>query len=473
MRRLSFAFCALAGIASSADWTRYRGDNGAGVAQLEPGAALPLELGKETNVLWKTAVPKGHSSPIVVGGKVVLTAYQGDERITAAYDAAKGSELWRASIAKARSEPAHPLNGPATPTPASDGENVYVFFQEFGLVSYTLEGKERWRRPLGPFASIQGHATSPIVAGGLVVLLIDQPLESFVAAYDSGTGEERWKAIRPNGFLGGYSTPLLHRPKDGPAQVIVGGARELTGYQLQTGERLWWGKGITAGPAASPILDGDTIYTLEPPAEPGNEFTSMLGADKNKDGKLQIAEELGKNLIMVRLMTAIDKMYGNSDGTVESAEWNKAFAPSELGGGLVATRIGPRGELPAAASLWKYTKGIPYVTSALLEQGVLYFVKNGGILTAIDAATGKVIKQGRLKEATGEFYASPVAAGGYLYFADKDGKLAVVKAGRDWEVISTGDLEEQLIATPAIAGGRLFVRTEESLYCFAARSKSQ
>jgi outer membrane protein assembly factor BamB len=465
---LALAACAFL----NADWPRYRGENGSGKTAPARGATLPAEISKTKNVAWKTAVPKGHSSPIVVRGKVVVTAHEGDARLTLAYDAANGAELWRASIEKARAEPAHPLNGPATPTPASDGSNVYVFFQEFGLVSYTLDGKQRWRRPLGPFASIQGHATSPIVADGLVVLLIDQPMESYIAAYDARTGRERWKTPRPNGFLGGYSTPLIHRPKSGPAQVIAGAARELTGYQLPTGERIWWGKGITAGPAASPILDGDMVYTLEPPSEPGNSFSGMLGPDKNKDGRLQIEEELGQNLILLRLMRSIDRMYGNGDGVLEAAEWDKAFAPSELGGGLVATRIGPNGELPASASLWKYTKGIPYVTSAVLEGGILYFVRNGGILTAIEAGTGKVLKQGRLGEATGEFYASPVAAGGLLYLADKDGKVAVVKAGAEWEVVSTGDLDEQIIATPAIDGGRLYVRTEGTLYCFAATSRA-
>ncbi|MEZ5403727.1 MAG: PQQ-binding-like beta-propeller repeat protein [Bryobacteraceae bacterium] len=465
-------FCVFAAASFAGDWTRYRGENGTGVAALDPGAVLPTELGKDKNVVWKTQVPKGHSSPIVVAGNVILTAADGDGRLTVAYDAAKGMERWRASVDKARDEAANPLNGRATPTAASDGKNVYVFFPDFGLVSYTLGGQERWRRPLGPFASVQGHATSPIVAEGMVVLLIDQPVESYVAAYDAATGAERWKADRPNGFLGGYSTPVVYRPKGGPVQVVVGGARELTGYQLKTGERVWWGKGITQGPAASPVIDGDIVYTIEPPAEPGNSFNGMLGLDKNKDGKLQIEEELGKNLIYVRLMGAIDRMYGNSDGTVEASEWDKAFAPSELGGGLVATKIGARGALPASASLWKFAKSIPYVTSAVLHGGVVYYVRDGGIFSAIEAATGKVLKQGRLGEAAAEFYASPVVGGDLIYLADKDGKVAVVKAaGADWEVLATNDLDEQIIATPAIANNRIYLRTEATLYCFGQSTK--
>lgn len=457
--------------ADADEWPRYRGPNGTGLG--DAAAQLPAEIGKDKNVLWKAAIPKGNSSPIVVKGRLFFTGWEADERLVFCHDAAKGTQLWRAAIKKDRVETAHPLNGPATPTIATDGDRVFAFFPEFGLVAYNLDGKEQWRVPLGPFAPIQGIATSPLYTEGQVVVLIDTPEQAYLAAFDARTGKQTWKTDRTTGFLGSYSTPSLYQPKNGPAQIIVAGALELTGYQAKTGERIWWARGVTNGPAALPLVTGDHVYTVEPAGEPGPGFNEMPGKyDANKDGKLDLATEMtGTKLndeIYRRIFRGVDRNDGNGDGILTVAEWDKSWDPANRGGGLVRTRLGGKGDVTATHVAWKQPKSQPYVTAPLLVDGVLYVVRNGGILATYEPETGKLIKQERLKDATGEYYASPVAAGGKVYFASKDGKITVIKPGAaTWETIASADLDEQIIATPAIAGNRLYVRTEKTLYCFS------
>ncbi len=464
------ALCvAFAGLLVASDWTRYRGPNGSGVS---PDRGLPAEIGRDRNVLWKAKTPKGNSSPIVVRGRVFLTGHEGDERVLLCYDAAKGELLWRRGITKSRIEVLNPLNGPTTPTPATDGRSVFVFFPEFGLAAWDFDGKEQWRVPLGPFAAIQGMAVSPVYAQNRVLLLVDTPENAYLAAFDARTGKQAWKVERPIGFLGSYSTPSLYERAGETPQIVVAGALELTGYDVATGERLWWARGVTNGPAALPLVAGDAVFTVEPVAEGGPPFAQMLkGFDKDGNGKIEIPETGGETLnekIMYRVFKSIDKNLGNGDGVATGEEYKRGFSPEHPTGGLVRTRLGGKGDVSQSHVAWRYTKGLPYVTALLLYDNILYMIRNGGILYTLDPETGKLLREQRLKDAVGEYYASPVAGDGKIYFVSKDGKVTVVKAGADWEALSSSDLEEQVIATPAIAGGRIFVRTEATLYCFGA-----
>jgi outer membrane protein assembly factor BamB len=210
MKAMKYALWLLAGVtAFAADWDRFRGPNGTGVSS-ESG--LPAELGPGKNLAWKTATLKGNSSPVVVAGRVFLTGHEGDERVVLCIDAVTGKPLWRKGVTKARTETAHPLNGPATPSVAADGRMVYAFFPEFGLIAYDVAGVEKWRAPMGPFGSIQGLAASPVLAGGNIIQLIDTPEEAYVAAFDAITGKPAWRVERPAGFLGSYATPSVYRP---------------------------------------------------------------------------------------------------------------------------------------------------------------------------------------------------------------------------------------------------------------------
>ena len=119
--------------------------------------------------------------------------------------------------------------------------------------------------------------------------------------------------------------------------------------------------------------------------------------------------------------------------------------------------------------LWRFKKNLPYIPAPLVYQNVLYMVKTGGIITSLDVASGRPLKEGRTPNAPGEYYASPVAADGKVFLASVDGKITVLKAGAQWEVLGVNDIGEPIHATPALAAGRIYVRTRGSVYCFAAK----
>src|SRR5579871_5068883 len=174
------AFFTFPPIAPSADWPRFRGPNGAGVAET---ASLPDSIGPDKHVIWKTALPPGHSSPVISGDRIFVTAFEGDKLLTIALDRATGKILWRREAPRNRHEKLDSQNSPSSPSPAAGDGNVFVFFPDYGLLSYTFEGRERWRTPLGPFHNIYGMGVSPILAAGNVILVCDQQHDSFAAAF--------------------------------------------------------------------------------------------------------------------------------------------------------------------------------------------------------------------------------------------------------------------------------------------------
>ena len=466
--RLFSVFLLLSTFAAAAEWTRFRGPNGTGVSD-EGG--LPSDIGPDRNVLWKIKTFKGNSSPVVSGDRLWITGHEGNERVLFCYKASDGSLLWRKGIPKAHTDTPNPINGPTTPTPVVGERSVFAFIPEFGLAAYDFDGKELWTAPMGPFGGVQGMATSPVYADGKLLLLIDTPEEAYLAAFDAATGKQVWKTERPVGFLGSYATPSIYEK-----QVVVAGAVELAGYDLATGKRLWWARGVTTAPAHLPLIADEAVFTMEPSGGGAPPFENMAGnLDKNKNGKVELTELAGdrtNDKIMYRLFKSIDKNSGNNDGVVTPEEYERAFNPADPGGGLVRTRLSGNGDVTRTNVVWRYTKGLPYLTAPLLYDGVLYVIRDGGILATFDPKDGRVLREERLKDALGEYYAQPVAGDGKIYFVNKEGKISVIRAGSKWELLSSGDLQEQVIATPAIASGHIYLRTEEALYCFGGKKPS-
>ena len=449
----------------ASDWPRFRGPNGTGISA---DRGLPEEIDRNKTALWSVKTPKGNSSPIVVRGHLYLTAHEGDERIVLCYNSATGKQLWRKRITKARMETFNPLNGPATPTPATNGQDIFVFFPEFGLVAYTRAGSELWRTPLGPFTSIQGLAASPLFVEGKIVLLVDTPEEAYLEAFDASTGRRAWRTERPVGVLGSYATPTLYTGKGEPTQIVVAGATELTGYQAKSGEKLWWAHAVTVFPAAPPFIAGDSVYTLEPASIVWPPFSAVHKLfDKNNNGRIELSESAADQ-IWARSLKSVDKNLGNGDDVVTEAEYAQSTTDESKGGGLIRTRMGGRGDVSTSHVVWRYTKGMPSLTGALLYQKLLYTIRTG-IVSTFDPETGKLLRQARVMEALGDYYASPIAGDGKIYLVNLEGMVAVLKAGTDWKVLSTCDLGEQVIATPAIADRRIYIRTAGTLYCFAKK----
>jgi outer membrane protein assembly factor BamB len=449
-------------LATASDWLRFRGPNGTGVS---PDTGLPTELGRDRAV-WSAKLPKGNSSPIVVDGRVYLTGHDGDQRITLCNDAASGGLVWKRSLPRARVETFHAMNGPTTPTPTTDGQRVFVFFPEIGLVAYDRDGRELWKTPLGPFHSIQGMAASPVYVDGKVAVLVDTAEEAYVSAFDAATGKPLWKTDRPKGVLGGYATPTVDARPGRSSEIVVAGAVELTGYDAATGERRLWAPGVTSYPTGPPFVAGDSVYTMEPLGVEWPAWSVPLGLfDRGHDGRIAI-EDAASDPSWKGSLAGIDANVGNRDGFVTKEEYEKATGGQS--GGLVRTRVGGRGDVGKTHVVWRHEKGLPQLTGALLYKGVLYVVRNG-IVSTFDPEAGKRLRQERLEDATGDYYASPIAGDGKVYFASLDGKVTVLRAGADWQVLSTTDLGEPIVATPAIGDGRVFVRTEAALYTFTAR----
>jgi outer membrane protein assembly factor BamB len=448
---------------AAADWPAFRGPNGSGVAADDKA---PADLTLEKGLAWKVATPGGHSSPIVVRNRVFLTGSVGESRIVMALDGATGKEVWKRAFTRVREEHKQETNSDSSPSMATDGENVYAYFHDLALMSFTFDGKERWNVPLGPFKTLYGLASSLTVAEGSVFLWTDLQDESTVRAYDAGSGRVRWTATQRPQTLGGYATPIVYRPAKGPAQLVVLGSGEVVGYQIATGERVWWANGLTAFAAASPLIAGDVLYVASA-KEAAQSWDRVAKFDLKKDGRIaidQVPQDSSVNVTWRRVFISINNRFGNGDGVLTREQWDKNEAAVAGSGGLAAVPLGG-GDLSDAVK-WRYTKAIPYYASPLLYRGVLYTLKDGGILSAFDPVEGKVEKVGRLPNAIGDYYASPVAGDGRLFFVNADGQLTVARAGAQWEALTITELGEKVMATPALAGGRLYVRGDKHLFCF-------
>jgi outer membrane protein assembly factor BamB len=448
-------------VAIGEDWPRFRGVNGTGVSTSRD---LPIEFGPGKNVVWKIDAGKGSSSPIISHGRLYFTSFDGDQRTLHCVDAATGKAQWARSVKKVRVEIASRPNGPATPTPAADGENVFVLFPDVGVLCYSASGQEKWRVTLEPFHSMHGVASSLVTVDNLVILVVDQLEKSYVAAFKAETGALAWRSERVNGITGGFSTPAVYRPSGGAPQLIVSGPFEVVAYEAVTGKRLWWINGITNAPISVPVIWHNRAIVCEPVGEPVP-FAMLAPFDKDKDGKISLAE-VKSNVTMSRLIERIDKGWGNHKGLVGAAEWDQAFGKFVNKGGLVAIELGGSGDATQTHIRWSYRKAVPYIPSALVYDDLVYVVKDGGILSAFEAASGKLIKQARLKPGGRRYDASPIAADGLLFLLDADGGLSVVRAGREWNQLTTNEMGEPCSATPAMSDGRLYVRTAKSLFCF-------
>jgi outer membrane protein assembly factor BamB len=456
-------------LAGSEDWPRFRGPNGAGLGASAP---LPLEFGPDKNVVWKTALPTGYSSPIIAGDRIFVTAERDKKLVTIALGRADGRVLWEREAPRPRAEALDKRNHPAAPSAASDGRRVFIFFPDFGLLAYDVDGKELWRAPLGPFNNLYGMGASPILVGDLVVLVCDQGVDSFIVAFGQADGRERWRTPRPEA-ASGHSTPIVWTPPDGRAQIIAPGSFLLTAYDAATGEKIWWVRGLSFEMKSTPVIGDDGVLYINgfgsglnepgvnivvPPAE-----EVFAARDADKSGGLA-GDELPDN----RSKNWASIMDLDRSGAVSRNEWEYYRAALASRNGMLAIRLGGKGDVTDANVVWRYHRAVPQLPSPLLYKKVLYMVNDGGIVTSLDPATGAVMNQGRLKGAIDSYYASPVAGDDKVYMASEKGKVAVLRPDGGLEPIVVNDLGEDVYATPAIVDGRIYIRTRSALYCFGS-----
>jgi outer membrane protein assembly factor BamB len=453
-------------LAIAADWDRFRGPNGSGVNET---ANLPVEFGPANNVVWKAPLPPGHSSPVFWGTRLYVTAEDSEQLYTYCFHRASGDILWRRASPRVRKEKLHKLNHAASPTPSVEGGMVYSFFPDFGLIAYTHDGLERWRTPLGPFHNVYGIGVSPILTDDSVILVVDHGRDSWIAAFRKENGKLQWERKREYA-LSGHVTPILWQPPQGALQVLAPGSFRLESYEASTGQTKWWFDGLPGEMKSVPVIDGDTLYVHgfnTPENDPGRliqvpPFADVVAThDADKDGFLSRNESPTNHSRGNFPFLDLD-----TNGKLDAGEWASYQRTMRSENAMLAIHIGGEGDRSAEGLRWKYQRSIPQLPSPLLYRGVLYMINESGILTTLDPATGTAHKQARLRGASDQYYASPIASDGKIFVASHSGVVHVLKAGADQELLAANEMGEEIMATPAIGDSRLYVRTRSTLYAF-------
>jgi outer membrane protein assembly factor BamB len=412
---LSLAVIALAGFALEApaqEWTRFRGPNGTGISHAK---TIPTNLAAG-DINWKVELPGvGHSSPVLWGDRIFLTS-TGDNAgglNVLCLNAADGKQLWRHDFPLTPFTK-HKFNSFASATPAVSDSAVYVVWNEpehYFLTALDHNGAVLWQRDFGPYVSQHACGTSPIVVGDKVVLGGEQDSQkfvpgserdgkSFIVAVDAKTGATIWQTPRSSVVVA-YSTPCVRESKDGKRSVIFNSqAHGIYAVDPDTGKVLW-------------------------------EYEKAF--DKRSVSSPFIAGDI-------------------------------IFGSCGSGGGgnrTVAIKAGdatPSGQPELA---YEVKKAAPYVPTGVTVGDLVWLWSDGGIITCLHAPTGEIRYQERVG---GNFFGSPVWVDGRLFCLSTSGELDVVEASDKFKVLHRFPLEELCHSTPAVAGGRLYIRTEEHLF---------
>ncbi len=463
---LAMAVAAAAGLsAAPASWPQFRGTR---CDNVFAGQHAPKEFGPDKNVFWKAEISSGQSTPCIVGDRIYLTGFDGDKTLeTLAIKRADGSVAWRRTITPEKLEPYFvKLGSPAASTCASEGRRVVSYFGSFGLICHDLAGTEQWRvaLPLPQTKDGFGSGTSPIVHDGLVYLLRDEdgPGKGLYA-FDLKSGKQVWRRDR-DGFRVSFGTPLIW---DG--NLVALGDLRVKAYDPKTGADRWSVRGLAAYPCTSPTPGADgNLYIAtwsngssnerNMPAWP--EFLAMM--DKDKDGKLSKADSEGT--FMADFFVLFDK---NKNGFIDPEEWEDSLSYMARGkNAVVSIKPGGKGDITDTHVRWSNDKGAPYVASPLVHDGRVYLIKDGGLLTIYEAATGKVLADKERIGVPGDYYASPVAVGDKILIAAQSGVVVTLKPGDKPEVLSKTDFGEPIAATPVVADDTLYIRSGRHLWAF-------
>ena len=403
-------------------WPQWRGPQMSGVSA---SATPPASWSESTNVRWKIEIPgRGSASPVVWGDRVyLLTAIpvaggvadphaprgglpeRGLHRfVVMAINRKDGKVVWQQTAREAEPhEASHNDNGTwASSSAITDGEHVIAPFESQGLYAYDMNGKLVWQKDLGDkyMRNTFGEGSTPALYKDRLFYVWDHQKESFIVALDKRTGEELWRVKRDE--IDTWATPLVVE-RNGITQVIVPGMNRVRSYDAANGQIVWETAGLTMNPIPSPVYGDGMVF-----------LTSGFRGNSLKAVKLDGAK-----------------------------------------GDITNT--------PAVA--WTLDRDTPYVPSPLLYNGILYFLKtNNGLLTAVDAKTGKPHYQAQRIEGVPNVFASPVAAAGKIFVVGREGATAVIKPGPTLEVIATNTLDDHFDASPALVGSEIYLRGVKYLY---------
>jgi outer membrane protein assembly factor BamB len=392
--------------AEADNWPRFRGPNGAGVSE---AATVPAQW-TEKDYNWKVELPGGgHSSPVVWGDRIFVTSGLDDtgRRMVLCLKAADGSVLWKREYESPVCK-MNSLNSYGSVTPAADADYVIVAWavpEKYTVVALDHAGREVWQRDLGPWVSQHGHGASPIVWGDLVIVPNDQDGKSFLVALDRKTGKTRWQTERKSGKAA-YATPCLFGPADSPEIVLGSTGEGMYGIDARTGKPLW---------AAADVFPTPKRVVSSPVVVGG----LILG-------------QCGEGGVALH---------------------------------LVAVRP-PAKEGQTAEVAWKIAKPPAYVPMAVARGDLVFLWGDAGTVLCVRAASGEEVWR---EKVGGNYFGSPVCVGGRLYCISTKGEVVVVAAAEKFELLGRNPLGEKSHATPAVAGGRMYLRTWSHLFSIGGK----
>ena len=449
-------------------WPQFRGPSFGVAAETDKP---PTRFDADTNVVWKTHVPHGASSPVIWDDYLFITGVDGDKLGTFALRRSDGALRWERTLEVERFEPMYSdVATPAASTPVTDGKTVYVYFGSFGLIAYDFEGEEQWRKPMPVAITEFGSGTSPLLHDGVLLLNRDQDENASVMAVSAESGATIWERERP-GFNESHGSPVVWtRQNQGRSVVVMSGSYRLKAYDIETGQDVWVARGLPSLICTTPVIADGMLYAAAWGAggegTPLPPFEQILeGLDKNATGSLS-KDEVPEG----GLTDFFDWFDANADGELSEPEYTvRVTRMNEGSNALIAIRGGGTGDITDTHVAWKQTRSIPYVSSPLYYQGAIYLMKEGGILSVFDAETGDPrYPRQRLRDA-GDYYASPVAANGHVYVSSMSGTVTVLSPGETLEVVAENELGEPIMATPAFVDDTIYVRAGGHLYAFATQ----
>lgn len=398
---------------SSADWLQFRGPGGLGVAS---DKNLPVTWSADKGVAWKTELPgSGTSSPIVVGGKIIVTCYTGyGQEAKGDNDMSKlkrhvvclsrdGKILWTRDVPSGLPETNYSgfqaLHGYASSTPVSDGKNVYVFFGKAGVFAFDLDGKQLWQSSIGEKKHGWGSATSPVLYKDL--LIINGSVENgSLLALKTSDGKVAWTA--KGNVSQSWNSPLLVEVPGGGTEVVISQSGKLRGFNPETGAELWSCDGINDYVCPSLVANKGVVYAI-----------------------------------------------GGRSNTA------------------IAVRAGGKGNVSSTHLVWTLKKG-SNVSSPVYHEGHLYWSSESrGMVYCVDAEKGTLVYEQKLTPNSERIYASPLVADGKIYYVSRSNGTFVVAASPQFKQLAHNTLGDSSIfnGSPIADGGQLLLRSNRYLYC--------
>jgi outer membrane protein assembly factor BamB len=416
----SFLTTSLYTCAVAENWPQWRGERLDGVSQERN---LPADFGPNKNVAWKASLPgRAGATPVVWENRIFVSSVDGEDLVLVALDTANGKELWKRVVGTGNRLVTRDEGDYASPSPCTNGKNVWAFMSTGDLGCFDFAGNEIWKKDLEadygkldvPFA----FSSTPVLDGDRLYFQLIHSGGALVVALDGATGKEIWKVERPSDARAecehSYASPIMYRDNE-QKFLITHGADYAIAHDLKDGHELWRVGGLNVG-RYNPTLR----FVATPVAVPG-----LIVVPSAKNGPVLGIKPTGN---------------GNITGKAEYHHWAR-----------------PR--------------GTPDVPSPLVVNGIVYLCRENGTLTAIDAATGEPLynEQSLYRQ---RHRASPVYADGKVYLVARDGTVSVVKAGRQFEMIAQNKMGEQISASPAVANGTLYLRTFEALYAIRGNEQA-